>query len=188
AADKRKGSVAGSFVTSEIIAKCLHEAMARRAHIGVVIAGDRGHEFRRPDAREPFARRWKFCLQREIDEIARDGDVIGRLRLHVGDQRVQHVAPVIPSAIAGPIEVTQRALPRELGQPRPGQRRQMWVRQMRELESGHVAIYWQASLAGARSKAMSERLGSLRRRLEPLLRRIFHLYWWLARGMTLGVR
>jgi ADP-ribose pyrophosphatase YjhB (NUDIX family) len=28
----------------------------------------------------------------------------------------------------------------------------------------------------------------LRRQLEPLLRRIFHLYWWLARGMTLGVR
>src|SRR5437773_10692065 len=29
---------------------------------------------------------------------------------------------------------------------------------------------------------------SLRTRLEPPLRRIFHLYWCLARGMTLGVR
>src|ERR1700732_4059003 len=28
----------------------------------------------------------------------------------------------------------------------------------------------------------------LRRRFEPYLRRIFHLYWWIARGMTLGVR
>jgi ADP-ribose pyrophosphatase YjhB (NUDIX family) len=28
----------------------------------------------------------------------------------------------------------------------------------------------------------------LRKRLEPGLRRIFHLYWRLARGMTLGVR
>ena len=28
----------------------------------------------------------------------------------------------------------------------------------------------------------------LRRRLEPLLRRGFHLYWRVARGMTLGVR
>jgi ADP-ribose pyrophosphatase YjhB (NUDIX family) len=26
------------------------------------------------------------------------------------------------------------------------------------------------------------------RRFEPYLRRIFHLYWWIARGMTLGVR
>ncbi len=29
---------------------------------------------------------------------------------------------------------------------------------------------------------------NLRRRLEPLLRRVFHLYWRFARGMTLGVR
>jgi ADP-ribose pyrophosphatase YjhB (NUDIX family) len=35
---------------------------------------------------------------------------------------------------------------------------------------------------------MSENSGKLRRKLEPLLRRFFHLYWRLARGMTLGVR
>jgi ADP-ribose pyrophosphatase YjhB (NUDIX family) len=35
---------------------------------------------------------------------------------------------------------------------------------------------------------MSEISGKLRRKLEPLLRRFFHLYWRLARGMTLGVR
>jgi ADP-ribose pyrophosphatase YjhB (NUDIX family) len=29
---------------------------------------------------------------------------------------------------------------------------------------------------------------ALRRSFEPVLRRIFHLYWRLARGMTLGVR
>ena len=29
---------------------------------------------------------------------------------------------------------------------------------------------------------------ALRNRLEPLLRRIFHFYWRLVRGMTLGVR
>ena len=31
-------------------------------------------------------------------------------------------------------------------------------------------------------------LSALRKRFEPLLRRIFHLYWRLARGLTLGVR
>ena len=31
-------------------------------------------------------------------------------------------------------------------------------------------------------------LNSLRTRFEPLLRRIFHLYWRINRGMTLGVR
>jgi ADP-ribose pyrophosphatase YjhB (NUDIX family) len=29
---------------------------------------------------------------------------------------------------------------------------------------------------------------NLRQRFEPTLRRAFHFYWWLARGMTLGVR
>ena len=27
-----------------------------------------------------------------------------------------------------------------------------------------------------------------RQRFEPQLRRLFHMYWWMARGMTLGVR
>ena len=31
-------------------------------------------------------------------------------------------------------------------------------------------------------------LQSLRKSLEPVLRRVFHLYWRFARGMTLGVR
>jgi 8-oxo-dGTP pyrophosphatase MutT (NUDIX family) len=35
---------------------------------------------------------------------------------------------------------------------------------------------------------MDEVSRKLRRRFEPILRRFFHLYWRLARGMTLGVR
>src|SRR5438105_10303706 len=35
---------------------------------------------------------------------------------------------------------------------------------------------------------MAENTTDLRSRLEPYLRRIFHLYWRIARGMTLGVR
>jgi 8-oxo-dGTP pyrophosphatase MutT (NUDIX family) len=35
---------------------------------------------------------------------------------------------------------------------------------------------------------MAMKLQSLRKTFEPLLRRIFHLYWRFARGMTLGVR
>lgn len=31
-------------------------------------------------------------------------------------------------------------------------------------------------------------LQDLRKRFEPHLRRVFHLYWRVARGMTLGVR
>jgi 8-oxo-dGTP pyrophosphatase MutT (NUDIX family) len=35
---------------------------------------------------------------------------------------------------------------------------------------------------------MAERLNRMRRKFEPLLRRIFHAYFLLVRGMTLGVR
>src|ERR1700761_5479046 len=35
---------------------------------------------------------------------------------------------------------------------------------------------------------MSENIGKLRLKFEPLLRRLFHLYWRIVRGMTLGVR
>jgi ADP-ribose pyrophosphatase YjhB (NUDIX family) len=35
---------------------------------------------------------------------------------------------------------------------------------------------------------MAMSLPALRRRFEPALRRVFHLYWRFARGMTLGVR
>ena len=53
---------------------------------------------------------------------------------------------------------------------------------------GHAVIYWQVRSRSARSKAMSDTQSQLRRKLEPLLRRMFHLYWRIARGMTLGVR
>jgi 8-oxo-dGTP pyrophosphatase MutT (NUDIX family) len=57
-------------------------------------------------------------------------------------------------------------------------------------------MYWQAGGAGARIKhhvwisgnMMAIDLHALRRRFEPQLRRLFHLYFRFARGMTLGVR
>jgi 8-oxo-dGTP pyrophosphatase MutT (NUDIX family) len=58
---------------------------------------------------------------------------------------------------------------------------------MRKRE-GHAFIYWQVRPASARSKAMSDTQSRLRRKLEPLLRRLFHFYWRVVRGMTLGVR
>jgi 8-oxo-dGTP pyrophosphatase MutT (NUDIX family) len=57
------------------------------------------------------------------------------------------------------------------------------------------ALYWQGAPLRARinrhaplENAPDMNLAALRKRLEPLLRRIFHLYWRIARGMTLGVR
>jgi 8-oxo-dGTP pyrophosphatase MutT (NUDIX family) len=57
------------------------------------------------------------------------------------------------------------------------------------------AIYWQAHRFRARinrnvcsSEVPVTIPTGLRKGIEPLLRRIFHLYWRIARGMTLGVR
>jgi 8-oxo-dGTP pyrophosphatase MutT (NUDIX family) len=57
-------------------------------------------------------------------------------------------------------------------------------------------MYWQAGGGDARIKRnvcllwirVAMNLPDIRRRFEPALRRIFHLYWRFARGMTLGVR
>src|ERR1700709_2464574 len=57
-------------------------------------------------------------------------------------------------------------------------------------------MYWQAGCREARIKrdvgnfwkAMAMKLQAVRRRIEPVVRRILHLYWRFARGMTLGVR
>jgi ADP-ribose pyrophosphatase YjhB (NUDIX family) len=56
-------------------------------------------------------------------------------------------------------------------------------------------MYWQAGRRDARIKHDFEFSGlstmnmhSLRNTLEPALRRVFHFYWRLVRGMTLGVR
>jgi ADP-ribose pyrophosphatase YjhB (NUDIX family) len=58
------------------------------------------------------------------------------------------------------------------------------------------AKYWQSGRRSARIKREirvireldAMRLQKLRRTFEPALRRVFHLYWRFARGMTLGVR
>ena len=76
----------------------------------------------------------EFRLQRQVDEIAGHRDVVRPLRLHVGDQRVQHLAAVIFVAVAGPVEIAERALAREIAKPRRGQRRQMRIGQMRQRE------------------------------------------------------
>src|SRR5882757_656572 len=56
-------------------------------------------------------------------------------------------------------------------------------------------MYWQAGRISARIKrrvvpfeVSVTALQDVRKRFEPLLRRVFHLYWRIARGMTLGVR
>jgi 8-oxo-dGTP pyrophosphatase MutT (NUDIX family) len=50
-------------------------------------------------------------------------------------------------------------------------------------------LFWQGVHPDASSKVLDVmNLQKVRRTFEPALRRVFHLYWRFARGMTLGVR
>jgi 8-oxo-dGTP pyrophosphatase MutT (NUDIX family) len=54
---------------------------------------------------------------------------------------------------------------------------------------GKEACFAQGSIATRdRENAPDMTISALRKRFEPLLRRIFHLYWRVSRGLTLGVR
>ncbi len=84
----------------------------------------------------------------------RHRDVVGRLRLHVGDQHVEHLAALVLVAVARPVDVAERALARELDQPRLRQRRQMRVGQMGEREGAAIgarlprnSLRWNGKLA-----------------------------------------
>jgi hypothetical protein len=131
--------------------------MLGSADIGIVVARDDGDVLGLADAFQPCARWREFRLQRQVDEIAGHRDVVRGLRADVGDQRVEHLAAVIFVAVARPVQVTQRALAREIAQPRRRQRRQMRIRQMRQCErhrqgSGRfdAALYWQGGPLRAR--------------------------------------
>jgi len=137
-AHERKRRAVRRGIAAQILPERAGETMPRRPHIGVVIAGHDRDPLRRADAFEPGLGRGEFRLQRQVDEVAGDRDVVRALRLHVGDQRVQHLAAVIFVAVAGPVEIAQRALAREIAKLRLGQGRQMRIGQMRQREGiGH---------------------------------------------------
>src|SRR5258708_6964271 len=66
-------------VAAQIISPDFSETTVRGARMGVVIAGDDGDMFGRAAALKPRTGRRKFRLQRDVDEIAGNGDVVGAL-------------------------------------------------------------------------------------------------------------
>jgi 8-oxo-dGTP pyrophosphatase MutT (NUDIX family) len=64
--------------------------------------------------------------------------------------------------------------------------RQRECHQNNPVKGADVLASWQTLRKHRGFAAMN--LQALRRRSEPALRRVFHLYWRFARGMTLGVR
>ena len=69
-----------------------------------------------------------------MGDITGTGDVIGRLHMDIGDDPRQDIHVMGVPALATPVDVTGRALAEELMQRKPGERAEMRVGQMRELE------------------------------------------------------
>ena len=111
--------------------------MLRGANIGIVIAGNHRDPVGWTDALQPCPRRHKLGFERQIDEVAGDRDVVRRLGLHIRNQRVQHVAPVELAAVARPVEIAEHAFAHKFAGPRPRQRRDMRIGQMRQREGRH---------------------------------------------------
>jgi len=90
AAHKRKcdGMSCQRPVAAQVISAHFSEPTLGGARIGVVIAGDDGDAFGRADALKPGTGGRKFRFQRDVDEIAGNGDVVGSLRPQVRNQRV----------------------------------------------------------------------------------------------------
>ena len=84
-----------------------------------MIAGNDGDIGWRPQLVQPRLRPHIFGRNREIDEVAGHRDMVGRGRLQVARQRLDHLAAVDKFALAVPIDEAEAALAGELLEPRP---------------------------------------------------------------------
>ena len=81
-----------------------------RAHIGVVIARHECHVVRRAERLEPGARRRELVGERDVDEIAGDGDVVGRCAFRSATIARSTSARWMAAPLAMPVDEAEPAL------------------------------------------------------------------------------
>ena len=104
----------------------------RSRHVGIVISRHHAHIGRPPQCFEPPPRMGELGRERDVDEIAGDGDVVRLPAVNVVRNGIERIAPVSAMAAAPPIDVAQQALRGEFPHARPRQRTEMRVGQMCE--------------------------------------------------------
>jgi hypothetical protein len=146
--------------------------------------------------------KWKFRSNADVDEIAAEGHMVRRHGQDVGDNCVQHIHAVDGKALVMPVPVSGQPLADQVAPARGGQRADMGIGQMGEIEgqgrSGmrRLADSTGVSCLGAKRQAPNcawpRECSVTGRQVERPERRwltwIAHLIFRFTRPMTLGVR
>ncbi len=103
----------------------------RTRNIGIVIAGHNRDIIRVAQFRQPVGGDIYFQIESQIDQIASDGNVIGRLRQHVGYKFIEYRPMHCTLAVAQPVDIT--------GDTLRGQFAISHTRQWRKVDIGDVS-------------------------------------------------
>jgi hypothetical protein len=120
-------------VAGDVGAPVTKALVPRHRHIDIVITRNDRQAIRPVEALEPFGGAPEFLRQGHIHEVAGKGDVVGILRLDVGNDAGQRLGHVKMHAMTPPVAIARDALVQELSRAR---RRhwQMWIGEVRQRE------------------------------------------------------
>ena len=183
---RTKGNAAPSSPAHEL-APVLRGPAGGTADVGVVIARHERHVLRVPSVSSQLRRAREFGIERDVHEIAGHRDVVRRLRLHVGHDRVEHVGVVMAVALAVPVDDAEPALVDQLAQARRRDRAEVRVGQVGEHEHRpSLAEFDAQENNGARTgrRQRRHRRGGTPRRAKPCMSAMGHRR---ERGRHIGV-
>ena len=96
-------------IAREIVGPVLPSPFPRHGDVCIVVAGDRVHAIGRAEAREPVGRLAELLLERDLRQIARDREMVGRGLREVGEQRLQHGRAIAAAPAQMPREPAEHA-------------------------------------------------------------------------------
>jgi hypothetical protein len=97
-------------IGAHVIEPAPRAEIATSSRIDVMVARNDADAVGRPEALEPGQRVDVLLRQANIGKIARDHDVVGSLRLQVGNEPVEHAALMVGLARAAPVPIAAQPL------------------------------------------------------------------------------